>query len=433
MKKVVKLKSVLFVFLMLFLIISVSNTVMASDTQEDLAETQIRNHIDYINAKDWVNFINTYTNDQHLIWTEFLQDNNNIENHIGILNIKTASVIEIEEINPKNIYSISGLDELYSENDVFSNDIRTFVVGLDCIVYDENEFFSNGLNYFLFVMKQENQKWYVDQMTSIGDPGNYIDLGYLSSANFLEYEGIYESKNQAFSEDQINTQKKQGHLEEYIINGENIFEDEMVGVLRVGMTPGNAPTDDDTLVWREWNGSSYVGNSKSVKFYDYCLVCSVGEARDSRLDGQARQAITIAIRTFVAYRMNNPITPALGIHVNSTSLAFYNPEWTSTDVANNYPSVKSDYDSRKDIWMYNNDDQLFEATQTSGSWTSDTPGAGSGVLAHRGCYYLLENGVVRNLFEVLHFYYTNSNKSSGVLHFYNSNGDFLPYMVDILE
>ena len=110
MKKVVKLKSVLFVFLMLFLIISVSNTVMASDTQEDLAETQIRNHIDYINAKDWVNFINTYTNDQHLIWTEFLQDNNNIENHIGILNIKTASVIEIEEINPKDIYSFPGLD-----------------------------------------------------------------------------------------------------------------------------------------------------------------------------------------------------------------------------------------------------------------------------------------------------------------------------------
>ena len=82
----------------------------------------------------------------------------NRENRLGIFNVKSASIVYMKQIETG-----SADQEMYPDNEM-----QTFVVGIDCTVYNDGDFYYNGLNWNIVPLVSIDDTWYV---TYVGGGG----------------------------------------------------------------------------------------------------------------------------------------------------------------------------------------------------------------------------------------------------------------------
>ena len=371
--------------------------VRASGVGNKESAQEIVNEYFSLIGNDWDKFAELYTNEQINSFKNFLENEKNIREYVGVLNVRKAKLIESIEIKYDDVKDM--IDEDYT-----GKKIKIFAVGADYDVYEDTKYFSEGIIYNFLILEEQNGQWRVNTLMQIADPSLLKMKGYHFQSDYNITENIMEARENG-----------------YLVNGKgkvfsDINEKEIDGSLvdeYAILNKRTVPTDDTTISYGIYKNGVYQ-NRKSIKFHDYCKGVSAGEVRGKSFDGTARKAVDIAIKTYTWHYKIVPIDPTHSVDIKNT-MQSYKPEKISEN-----KKVTSDYNAVKNIWMESYKGNIFAAGYGAGDYNSS--GKNGGRLMQNGCRYLVDKKKY-SFYQCLHYYYDYSidGSTGGPLRFFDNN------------
>lgn len=371
--------------------------VRASGVGNKESAQEIVNEYFSLIGNDWDKFAELYTNEQINSFKNFLENEKNIREYVGVLNVRKAKLIESIEIKYDDVKDM--IDEDYT-----GKKIKIFAVGADYDVYEDTKYFSEGIIYNFLILEEQNGQWRVNTLMQIADPSLLKMKGYHFQSDYNITENIMEARENG-----------------YLVNGKgkvfsDINEKEIDGSLvdeYAILNKRTVPTDDTTISYGTYKNGVYQ-NRKSIKFHDYCKGVSAGEVRGKSFDGTARKAVDIAIKTYTWHYKIVPIDPTHSVDIKNT-MQSYKPEKISEN-----KKVTSDYNAVKNIWMESYKGNIFAAGYGAGDYNSS--GKNGGRLMQNGCRYLVDKKKY-SFYQCLHYYYDYSidGSTGGSLRFFDNN------------
>lgn len=371
--------------------------VRASGVGNKESAQEIVNEYFSLIGNDWDKFAELYTNEQINSFKNFLENEKNIREYVGVLNVRKAKLIESIEIKYDDVKDM--IDEDYT-----GKKIKIFAVGADYDVYEDTKYFSEGIIYNFLILEEQNGQWRVNTLMQIADPSLLKMKGYHFQSDYNITENIMEARENG-----------------YLVNGKgkvfsDINEKEIDGSLvdeYAILNKRTVPTDDTTISYGTYKNGVYQ-NRKSIKFHDYCKDVSAGEVRGKSFDGTARKAVDIAIKTYTWHYKIVPIDPTHSVDIKNT-MQSYKPEKISEN-----KKVTSDYNAVKNIWMESYKGNIFAAGYGAGDYNSS--GKNGGRLMQNGCRYLVDKKKY-SFYQCLHYYYDYSidGSTGGPLRFFDNN------------
>ena len=371
--------------------------VRASGVGNKESAQEIVNEYFSLIGNDWDKFAELYTNEQINSFKNFLENEKNIREYVGVLNVRKAKLIESIEIKYDDVKDM--IDEDYT-----GKKIKIFAVGADYDVYEDTKYFSEGIIYNFLILEEQNGQWRVNTLMQIADPSLLKMKGYHFQSDYNITENIMEARENG-----------------YLVNGKgkvfsDINEKEIDGSLvdeYAILNKRTVPTDDTTISYGTYKNGVYQ-NRKSIKFHDYCKGVSAGEVRGKSFDGTARKAVDIAIKTYTWHYKIVPIDPTHSVDIKNT-MQSYKPEKISEN-----KKVTSDYNAVKNIWMESYKGNIFAAGYGAGDYNSS--GKNGGRLMQNGCRYLVDKKKY-SFSQCLHYYYDYSidGSTGGPLRFFDNN------------
>ena len=371
--------------------------VRASGVGNKESAQEIVNEYFSLIGNDWDKFAELYTNEQINSFKNFLENEKNIREYVGVLNVRKAKLIESIEIKYDDVKDM--IDEDYT-----GKKIKIFAVGADYDVYEDTKYFSEGIIYNFLILEEQNGQWRVNTLMQIADPSLLKMKGYHFQSDYNITENIMEARENG-----------------YLVNGKgkvysDINEKEIDGSLvdeYAILNKRTVPTDDTTISYGTYKNGVYQ-NRKSIKFHDYCKGVSAGEVRGKSFDGTARKAVDIAIKTYTWHYKIVPIDPTHSVDIKNT-MQSYKPEKISEN-----KKVTSDYNAVKNIWMESYKGNIFAAGYGAGDYNSS--GKNGGRLMQNGCRYLVDKKKY-SFYQCLHYYYDYSidGSTGGPLRFFDNN------------
>lgn len=371
--------------------------VRASGVGNKESAQEIVNEYFSLIGNDWDKFAELYTNEQINSFKNFLENEKNIREYVGVLNVRKAKLIESIEIKYDDVKNM--IDEDYT-----GKKIKIFAVGADYDVYEDTKYFSEGIIYNFLILEEQNGQWRVNTLMQIADPSLLKMKGYHFQSDYNITENIMEARENG-----------------YLVNGKgkvfsDINEKEIDGSLvdeYAILNKRTVPTDDTTISYGTYKNGVYQ-NRKSIKFHDYCKGVSAGEVRGKSFDGTARKAVDIAIKTYTWHYKIVPIDPTHSVDIKNT-MQSYKPEKISEN-----KKVTSDYNAVKNIWMESYKGNIFAAGYGAGDYNSS--GKNGGRLMQNGCRYLVDKKKY-SFYQCLHYYYDYSidGSTGGPLRFFDNN------------
>ena len=371
--------------------------VRASGVGNKESAQEIVNEYFSLIGNDWDKFAELYTNEQINSFKNFLENEKNIREYVGVLNVRKAKLIESIEIKYDDVKDM--IDEDYT-----GKKIKIFAVGADYDVYEDTKYFSEGIIYNFLILEEQNGQLRVNTLMQIADPSLLKMKGYHFQSDYNITENIMEARENG-----------------YLVNGKgkvfsDINEKEIDGSLvdeYAILNKRTVPTDDTTISYGTYKNGVYQ-NRKSIKFHDYCKGVSAGEVRGKSFDGTARKAVDIAIKTYTWHYKIVPIDPTHSVDIKNT-MQSYKPEKISEN-----KKVTSDYNAVKNIWMESYKGNIFAAGYGAGDYNSS--GKNGGRLMQNGCRYLVDKKKY-SFYQCLHYYYDYSidGSTGGPLRFFDNN------------
>lgn len=371
--------------------------VRASGVGNKESAQEIVNEYFSLIGNDWDKFAELYTNEQINSFKNFLENEKNIREYVGVLNVRKAKLIESIEIKYDDVKDM--IDEDYT-----GKKIKIFAVGADYDVYEDTKYFSEGIIYNFLILEEQNGQWRVNTLMQIADPSLLKMKGYHFQSDYNITENIMEARENG-----------------YLVNGKgkvfsDINEKEIDGSLvdeYAILNKRTVPTDDTTISYGTYKNGVYQ-NRKSIKFHDYCKGVSAGEVRGKSFDGTASKAVDIAIKTYTWHYKIVPIDPTHSVDIKNT-MQSYKPEKISEN-----KKVTSDYNAVKNIWMESYKGNIFAAGYGAGDYNSS--GKNGGRLMQNGCRYLVDKKKY-SFYQCLHYYYDYSidGSTGGPLRFFDNN------------
>lgn len=371
--------------------------VRASGVGNKESAQEIVNEYFSLIGNDWDKFAELYTNEQINSFKNFLENEKNIREYVGVLNVRKAKLIESIEIKYDDVKDM--IDEDYT-----GKKIKIFAVGADYDVYEDTKYFSEGIIYNFLILEEQNGQWRVNTLMQIADPSLLKMKGYHFQSDYNITENIMEARENG-----------------YLVNGKgkvfsDINEKEIDGSLvdeYAILNKRTVPTDDTTISYGTYKNGVYQ-NRKSIKFHDYCKGVSAGEVRGKSFDGTARKAVDIAIKTYTWHYKIVPIDPTHSVDIKNT-MQSYKPEKISEN-----KKVTSDYNAVKNIWMESYKGNIFAVGYGAGDYNSS--GKNGGRLMQNGCRYLVDKKKY-SFYQCLHYYYDYSidGSTGGPLRFFDNN------------
>lgn len=371
--------------------------VRASGVGNKESAQEIVNEYFSLIGNDWDKFAELYTNEQINSFKNFLENEKNIREYVGVLNVRKAKLIESIEIKYDDVKDMI-------HEDYTGKKIKIFAVGADYDVYEDTKYFSEGIIYNFLILEEQNGQWRVNTLMQIADPSLLKMKGYHFQSDYNITENIMEARENG-----------------YLVNGKgkvfsDINEKEIDGSLvdeYAILNKRTVPTDDTTISYGTYKNGVYQ-NRKSIKFHDYCKGVSAGEVRGKSFDGTARKAVDIAIKTYTWHYKIVPIDPTHSVDIKNT-MQSYKPEKISEN-----KKVTSDYNAVKNIWMESYKGNIFAAGYGAGDYNSS--GKNGGRLMQNGCRYLVDKKKY-SFYQCLHYYYDYSidGSTGGPLRFFDNN------------
>ena len=118
---------------------------LADDTTSKYEEEDIllvEQYVSSVNEKEYADIGNLCVDDYNIFWQEFIQDETNISQNIGVFNVKSINSFEV--YNTDSSYTSEA-------NDVNYTNEHSYLLELECDVNEPDVCFMDGLNYYNFV------------------------------------------------------------------------------------------------------------------------------------------------------------------------------------------------------------------------------------------------------------------------------------------
>lgn len=350
----------------------------------------------YVHAMDthaWDDFTELYCLEEQAEMENFFDNPSNVNNHVGVLNVESAELLDLVEIELED-----AKDMLYKEYS--SDEVKVYVFGVDYEVYEDSKYFSTGVNYNFITCVKENGAWKVSEMLPIAEPEKLVELGYEFSDNYDIAVDVMNARRNG-----------------YLMN----FDGEVFGTLNGGNILNGAstfgiinqrtiPTDDTVVRYRD-----SAGNVTNIPFHDYCLGVLAGEVRGTSFNGTVRQAQAIATKTFTWHYVIVPHGGVNGYDINNVQQA-YRPDKVSENA-----QVTVDYNAVKNVWMESYEGYIFTAYYKAGVYSDQSSYKNGGDFKQNGARWLYDNGVATTYKALLKYYYDDSSVSDGAIRFFDNN------------
>ena len=347
-----------------------SKIVINANTEID---TTLKKYVTLMGT-NWNELAKMYETAQVESFKDFLQDEDNLAEHVGILNVKNASLLNYEELSYNEAAPL--LSETYKKSTS-----RFYILKIDYSVYSNNDYFKDGTQYNLISLVKEKNEWKVCEFS-----GYEKEKTTTSSL----YETI-KNKFQNYSTTNATTEKK-------------------------AKNKRTIPTNSTTIRYGTYSNGRFVSSTK-LNFHNYCIGVTAGECRGTDYNGSPRKAIIMAIKAYSWHYKIVPIDPAHGVDIKNT-MQSYAPKKVDEN-----PEVTKNYNKIKNVWMESHSGAIFESLYKLGSY--DGSGKNKGELKQKGCKYLV-NEKGKNFYKCVRYYYDNSPASaSGKIRFFDENKNII--------
>lgn len=144
--------------LLIFFLCAINNSRMLVNAKENVSEQVINDMVSAIRNKNWDAFIELMCSEEKNYFYHYFSN---------------ASITKgIKQVESISLESITYVDDSIAENELlkteykilnYTNQIKTYLVGLNCSVSEENQYFYNGLNYFNITLAKENDNMKIVQ------------------------------------------------------------------------------------------------------------------------------------------------------------------------------------------------------------------------------------------------------------------------------
>ena len=165
--------------------------VRASGVGNKESAQEIVNEYFSLIGNDWDKFAELYTNEQINSFKNFLENEKNIREYVGVLNVRKAKLIESIEIKYDDVKDM--IDEDYT-----GKKIKIFAVGADYDVYEDTKYFSEGIIYNFLILEEQNGQWRVNTLMQIADPSLLKMKGYHFQSDYNITENIMEARENGY-------------------------------------------------------------------------------------------------------------------------------------------------------------------------------------------------------------------------------------------
>lgn len=359
--------------------------------QEGLtAEETVYAVVNAENMNDWNKYLSFMCTEERVSYEGFINDPENVQNHIGLFNIKSAEITEIKEL-PLNemgnfIFNYSSYEQQYKK-------LATFLVGINYETYEEDKYHFNGVNYRLFVLGMENGRWCVLEMSDA--PLKSLTLAGLSfnSTSEMTAQNILDKREMGII---INAD---GELLD--VNGieEAAAVNILSGTTRAAVNDHVCPTK--IIVFRQ------ATQKRSQHTFDYYIRNVLPNEWYPTWPYESLKAGAMGVKMIGWYFVYSPKYPDKGADVDDSTNTQVFIEGTAVS------STNQAINNTTGIGLEQSTGELLLTPYRDG--TNGQPGTqSSGIMSQWGTKYWAEKGT-KNYLGMLHYYYDNSPESPGVI------------------
>lgn len=377
--------------------------------ENSTSENIIKSMVNAIQEKDWTDFTSLVSSDQQYYYETYFSDDTNKN---GIKQIESISLESITYAKSE-IAQYSWLTTEYALLDnsehIDSNNIETYIVGLNCTVSEENQYFYNGLNYFTIVLAQENDEMkivqfnrpcteiieeviipeisttdvnYKDEISAINVIKN-AEQGYLVNADGESIENGFKSVQVEHEQiDNVAT-----------VLSNNYSEHKALGTY----TNYSIPSSIRVLMNKTGDGSV-----SPVAFMSY-VKCTVPNEWFASWSDSSLIAGIYCVKGVGLYRSISPVNSALGYDV-SQGTQLYKPGTSDSNVNTLAENLRY-------YFVVNSSNKIFYPEYGQGV-LNDPGTSSSGRLLQYGSQYLASSKGY-SAYAILNYYYGASDCSSG--------------------
>ena len=387
-------KSLIFLFLLFLCFIS-ALPVFAEST--DSYTKTIDAYIDSINQHNVSKLVSLFPADQQELLTLLYNNEENIQNKTGYLNIKTAKLVSLQELSLDSYAPFTSLEK-YSV--LYGNTLKVYLVGKDCTVFDENKYNYNGINYSILLLAKEGNNIVIVEDAAV--PLLLFDQ-LLQSKNANNVQDFQQARNVAYARTLGVITNDEGTILE-INNSESNFS----GTNYIGNNFANYPIPIDNNYPHVRPQTIKVlltnGTIKTVDFNVYCKNVLPNEWY-STWPEESLKSGALCVKMVGWYRVENPKYNGYDITATDSDQTYVeNSSTIATSSAYNQLSNQS---------MHITIEQggyLFYPAYLAGT-AGQTGTSGSGTVLQHGTKKLAENGY--DYKSILKYYYDGSSRTYG--------------------
>jgi len=164
------------IFLFVFFLCFITALPVFAESTDSYTKT-INAYIDSINQHDVPKLVSLFPADQQELLTLVYNNEENIQNKTGYLNIKTATLVSLQELSLDSYAPFTSLEK-YSV--LYGDTLKVYLVGKDCTVFGEDKYNYNGINYSILLLAKE---------------GNNIVIVEDAAVPLLLFDQLLQSKN----------------------------------------------------------------------------------------------------------------------------------------------------------------------------------------------------------------------------------------------
>lgn len=421
------------------LTISLSGNALAAETSSstNLASNQlpevISNYTESINNKDWDSFVHTFSPDIQQYYKEFPSKEQS-KNKTGILSVDSISVFEAKRLPLNNILKV---EPYFADISSDYTDVEYYYVGFDYEVNNESDLFYNGVKYqYIATGKLNGQEYIVgqenvynfDELSSIGysfnseaehQANNIIKKREKGSIVNFENKTILQNTEEDLtkSEDNEVIEEKSLDLDRDLSQSINIknpqeridLERANIGQNKSSNIQPLSATSTPSTFKLYLTGT---GTLINIGFDAYAKDVLPNEWYGS-WKSEALKAGAVAIKSYAWYNATYPRLPATNYGAHLTD-KWENYQHYVQNSGQGQTATNAAVSAVSGIFMVNSAGNVFDTQYRAGT-QGDIGTAWGGVLSQWGTQYIATNYPEYTYYTILSYYYSYSDKSSGLI------------------
>lgn len=148
-----------FIIPLLFCCIKATAVSCESVSLQDADTALLNAYVECVNSHSYMRIPELFEEEEKAALTHILEQPESQTNYVGVYNVSGISNIDITEVS--NRYMVVDYPDF--------DDIKSYLVRMDCNVHHSNEFFKEGINFFFVVAGTENEKRVLLEMSVAPD------------------------------------------------------------------------------------------------------------------------------------------------------------------------------------------------------------------------------------------------------------------------